>query len=431
MDPKKVYKAILSKHLKICSELISAKLGKPVMSSWVNADYIKLSALLLEETRVNISKNTLKRMFGKVKTEDSYTPQKASLDALASFVGYSDWEDFFLDHKSIAEDFESVTDQPVQISKDKKSWPLKLKKYLLGIAVVLSMYFVGSLFFARGMESRLKRVSLTCVNPDGEEVHSAVFKLKIPERLMDTASFTINFGDQTMDILSTDKKQIVHYYGIAGIYHAVLSYKGKPIDTTTVYVKTNHWIARFTQATTSKNSKIKDIKSEQNLLHIEESKIKDIGIDTIQPFYLTFQNIKRTGISGDNFELKARVFTSRIFPGVNCSEILFTVYGDSARHDLLILKPGCTAWAYACFSETRSDGSKYDLSSLGRDLRSGGDIRLLVRHKSVKFFLNGKQLFTTDYKKTIGNVCGLNFTFGGIGELRDISLRDLNTGETF
>ena len=59
---------------------------------WTDNDYKRLSVLIFEKTAISISPQTLKRLFGKVKYKEIYTPQPATRDALAMFLGYRDWQ---------------------------------------------------------------------------------------------------------------------------------------------------------------------------------------------------------------------------------------------------------------------------------------------------------------------------------------------------
>lgn len=66
----------------------------PIVNKWSDANYIVLSEAVTRETKIYISKNTLKRVFGKLKTNESYHPQITTLNALAIFVGYLNWNEF-------------------------------------------------------------------------------------------------------------------------------------------------------------------------------------------------------------------------------------------------------------------------------------------------------------------------------------------------
>ncbi|MCF0074364.1 hypothetical protein LZD49_28025 [Dyadobacter sp. CY261] len=87
-------KASVLDHLDHCCQLVSEKYGKPDAVHWTNSDFIRLSSILYRQTQVQISPNTLKRIFGKIKTDARYYPQKATRDSLARYAGFADWDTF-------------------------------------------------------------------------------------------------------------------------------------------------------------------------------------------------------------------------------------------------------------------------------------------------------------------------------------------------
>src|ERR1041385_1932242 len=59
---------------------------------WTNSDFELLSDKIFEKTVVRLSISTLKRIWGKVKYDNS--PTAATLNALANFLDYASWRDF-------------------------------------------------------------------------------------------------------------------------------------------------------------------------------------------------------------------------------------------------------------------------------------------------------------------------------------------------
>ncbi|RZM17894.1 MAG: hypothetical protein EOO88_42135, partial [Pedobacter sp.] len=57
---------------------------------WKHSDFLDLNKEILEVASVNISANTLKRIFGKIAMDDEYIPQRATIDALKLYGGYID-----------------------------------------------------------------------------------------------------------------------------------------------------------------------------------------------------------------------------------------------------------------------------------------------------------------------------------------------------
>ena len=91
------------------SDFVKAlNLGSP--HEWDQGQFKKISEDLAGVSGITISVNTLKRLFGKIKTEDGYQPQVSTLNALAKYIGQ---EHFYAYRKYIGtseELYEVITD---------------------------------------------------------------------------------------------------------------------------------------------------------------------------------------------------------------------------------------------------------------------------------------------------------------------------------
>lgn len=68
---------------------MEAAVGKKMHTA---RDFDLLSERIFEKTHQNISSTTLKRLYGYL--QESVTPRRASLDLLAQFLDYADWDDY-------------------------------------------------------------------------------------------------------------------------------------------------------------------------------------------------------------------------------------------------------------------------------------------------------------------------------------------------
>ena len=76
----------------LCRTRIEQILNWGDSSLWTNSDFELLSDKIFEKTTVRLSISTLKRIWGKVKNDNS--PTAATLNALANFLDYASWRDF-------------------------------------------------------------------------------------------------------------------------------------------------------------------------------------------------------------------------------------------------------------------------------------------------------------------------------------------------
>ena len=438
-DPKESFY-----HLDLCLRIVAEKFGKPSISDWTNRDYIKLSGIVSRHTDVLISASTLKRIFGKLKTSDRYYPQKATRDALANYIAYTDWASFVEMHPRPAK--EPIKESPDNSDKAEKhpsdssvtaftSRPKKLSVWLWLIIMIVITGTVLLLFQKKNQPFAINKgeAKLICDNSIGESPHSAVFKLQLsPTVSADTSKFTIDFGDGRSEGKIVSGALVTHYYELPGRFYAILKYDGTPLDTLPVYLTTNGWTAtaKMQQDTTRVYPVSTDL-FKNGTIQVTPDEILHSGVDTNRTFWVHFVNAKPFEISGDNFELLTNVTTSLPRPGIRCSQVNITLYGEKAQHTVVIIKHGCESWAYLRFSEVLKNGSREDLNSIGTDLTKGGTIRLQVIHKKVTLLVNEKKVYQTEYEKPLGELYGANVTFAGIGTVTNFHLKDLKSGKRF
>jgi hypothetical protein len=433
-------------HLDISCHSIADKFGKPVFTDWTNGDYIRLSSILLHSTSTQISPNTLKRIFGKLKTPERYYPQKATRDALVQYLGYGNWELFVISHplpvrithepanEDKALHFEETLKPETQTIVAKTRKGIQFRYLTGGIIALLIVVVLIWKFTATTDYLTLDDVSLSCKNPEGKNPHSAVFSFQVGKEFRgDLSKFTINYGDGRSERPVKNGVVFTHYYEIPGRYFAVLKYNGVAADTAAVYLRTNGWTAT---ATVERDTmRVYPVPADSLFVYqhlsVSTLALQHAGVDTTKTFYVEFVNTQPTKISGDNFELSCRLNSSEERPGVRCSQIMTVIYGEKSYHKLFLMKPGCEAWTNLTFSEFYRDGREDDLNFLAADFSKGGDLKLRIENKKVSVVLNGVEVYTAQYNFPLGNIYGIKIAFAGVGKVYDVALKDLQTGLPF
>ncbi|GAB3794085.1 hypothetical protein GCM10028819_06990 [Spirosoma humi] len=423
---------------------VSEAYGKPDWDTWTNSDYVSLSHTLFKQTRVRISPNTLKRIFGKIKTDARYYPQKATRDALAIYIGHPDWDHFVkvqewttrhaeqIDHAFVNEGNlprPSTSDNPLLLSTPrptKRNWQLPL---FVGGAILLSIV----LLLVQQRSIGHKATQLVCRNPLGENPHSAVFQLKHPGPIVEAGTYSILFGDGKRERLNATDSIATHYYERPGRYFAILQRDGVPIDTSTVYLQTKGWTV--TANMMHDTSRVYPIEVEHLFTNgrrsVSAPEAARAGIDTNRTFFMEFINSHPTRIDGDNFELTTHIKTSPDRAGVRCSQVGITVWGKSSQHMFEVMRPGCAHWILMQNSDIQKSGLRDDLSFMGADLRSGGTLTLRVIDKQAVIFINNRQVYKTSYTLPLHQIYGVKIRFAGVGTVDSFSLKGLKSGSIF
>lgn len=424
-------------HLDHCCRMVSEIYGKAEVSQWTNSDYVQLGYILHKKTRVQISPNTLKRIFGKIKTAERYFPQRATRDALAQYAGFKDWE-----HLTYTTQVQGITHEKSQpasvliVPEDAphliRQQPKNSRKLWLfgGLLLLILVSFGGYKSF---LDSELAiAVTLECSNPVGKNPHSAAFIVSgLPTS--SSAHYSIDFGDGKKVLIDPDDSLYSHYYEVPGRFLAILKRDGLPLDSVPVYLKTNAWTA--TAEMMFDTTRVYPINTSNLFARgkngVNSLEVSRAGVDTNRTFFVKFLNTQETDIDGDNFNLAVRLKTSAERPGVRCSQVRIIVFGAESNHFIDVMKPGCEHWTNMQFSEVSKPGEFNKLDFLGVDLQGGGTIALNVQKQTAKLSINSSEVFRTTYKKPLKKIYGLGITFSGIGQIESVSLKDISSGAAF
>ncbi|RYE55389.1 MAG: hypothetical protein EOP48_10335, partial [Sphingobacteriales bacterium] len=346
----------------------------PELSDWQNSHYILLSEEIAKHTKTNISKNTLKRFFGKMKTDQFYYPQKATLDAIAVYLGYKNWADF-------------AECQPVKqpeyiwngrlASKSSNRQFYKVISIVIVVGCFLSLVIYG--FYNSKNNETDRRLSITCENPVGLYSHSAIFQLNGLHPSTDSSTYLVDFSDRVKVPVENGQKNLVHHFQTPGWYPVALLKNGTRVDTALVKVRSNGWAA-YTMGSIYAPGRFPlkiPITGFLGRKKFNNRDIRKAGQDTLSAFFVNFVNIKETSISGDNFMLQTFVRTAERQLDEKCNGVYINVYGQYDDHYLSINNKECVAWSNANFSETVRDGQINNLSFMGVDLSGGGRIKLI------------------------------------------------------
>lgn len=423
-------------HLDMVCRYVAGNFGNPEIGSWTNGDYLRLSSILSRHTEIQLSPSTLKRIFGKLKTTERYYPQKATRDGLAQYAGFVDWDDFVEKHPRPARTGEARAEEipgpPTKLPQPRAPliswWPALL--LMAGACAIFGWQWVKKMRNAPEPEVAAK---LICSNPVGGNPHSAVFRIQLPENFKgDSSAFHIAFGDRARNQPIRPGAVLTHYYEMPARYYAVLHYKNRPVDTMAVYLKTNGWTATaWSYLDTTRVYPLRAPAFGLAGMSASPRELLASGVDTLHTFLVDYVNTQEWDVTGDDFELNARLATSALRPGIRCSQVIIALYGEKSRHEILLMKPGCVSWAHLVFSEKRIDGRQEDLSPVGTDLTNGGTVHLRVKDRHAELTVNDKPLYSIAYDQPIGKLYGIRISFAGIGSIQQVELKNVDGDVVF
>ncbi|GAB2846806.1 hypothetical protein [Hymenobacter ruber] len=421
MDKKGKLNAIISS----CERVF----GRGAASSWKHSDFVDLSREILRDTKVNISPNTLKRIFGKISVDDDYSPQQATIEALDKFGGYSAQE---INHNSPADTSRvqafvpAVEPAPVtapEPSTAHKTWSLKDHKagLLLTATILVILGLLTSKLIWPGSQSA-GRIRLT--DTEGTLPATAFFSLQAPPR---KDSLFVDFGDKSsMVYVMPGQENTAHNYLYPGVFTVKLRTRQDTVSTTKVFVRSNGWLGlgfNRPQDLPSHYYAFPAVRTgPDSMFHIANRELHKIGLDTTSQFFTRLCNFTPIETNTDNFVFEATFKNESQGTRIYCRSSQFQITGFNNILRFKLVNPGCSYRILNVVSEQNFRGNQINLSQFVINPDQWNTVKLVNKNKHVSLFVNNKLLFTGSYKKSLGKIKGVFLEFEGNGYIKRCEL---------
>ncbi|NJK85569.1 MAG: hypothetical protein HC906_06005 [Bacteroidales bacterium] len=180
---------------------------------WTRNEFENLSDLIYDASKIRVSLDTLRRLYGHKKiTSSDYKPHPATKNALAQFLGYENWMEFV-----------------AKINKEQKTenrffqniFPFFRKDYTLifivSIVLIGLSIFLGFFFFKTGKE----KVEFSASSFEGYPPHTVNFSYDI-SNIQDSVYLQFDEPNKTKVLLNEVSGTISHSFIIPKIYHIQL-----------------------------------------------------------------------------------------------------------------------------------------------------------------------------------------------------------------
>jgi len=413
--------------IKLLLEKVSQKFGYSDPEVWQDGLYGALSEEIQKETRFLISRNTLKRLFGKIKTSEHYNPQIDTRNALAQFAGFPDWNKFRM---------MMIAEKQVIISEDSNAYPERQEIFLDNagstkqnwkkIGLILSLVFIAfivgiqyfdSLFTSEPDYSKIK---IEVQNPVDTAPFTLIVNYSIPEEIED--SIYIGFGGNKI-LLRKDKKLIVY-----SLYQPIYSF---------VYLKTKNKQIRAIPIKAYSRDLECYYESGKNVIMVPHKYFIDNGLAGLKrsffesnrldssDFLTRFIKVEDYNLDGDNFEFQCK-FKVDQSPKI-CHSFQLKLFADSGHHEMELFNKGCAASNFVAPAELYFGGKFENLTGLSAEASVWHELRIKVNKKEFRLLLDGKERFKSKYKKTMGKINVVKIQFNGFGQIDYFRMLDSNS----
>ena len=403
----------------LCLQKIEEKLYWKKSEEWKDYEYNLLKKEIYAVSGLSISTHTLKRLFGKIKYKSDYSPQHATKDALAMYLGYKSWEEFLMKAEEEEEQTGIVKKTP-EVRHVKKKKTLRRTRVL--VYSLLVFIVCGAAFVIIKNNSGISNSSFSVNSREGIVPHTVTFEYDISKVKSDQVYIDFDFvhPDQGGEYILMDHEASLlnHTYQIPGVYYPNLVINNEVVATEMVVVKSQGWVAFHNNLSeTTKywlDNMFQDMKYNGYLTFTRE-KIAGFERDTTGVYYTTHRNIRDFGLSGDNFKFEMKFKNGLQNGGISCFDSRLTIWCENQPALIWMVEDDCHQFCRLKFGEKNFDGKTSDLSFLSRDLSNWTVLRVEVEDKNVTLFLDDKKVYSEHYSQTAGDIKGLQIRFKGSG----------------
>ena len=409
-------------HIDKCLRQIEEKIGWGSGAEWQNQDFEELSKRIFLETKVSLSVSTLKRLWGKIRYEG--TPNVATLNTLAQFIGYENWRAFTANGFPPISNRRAAENSPVLMQRGRLLQSRTFKSILALVAVGI----VVILFWQ--IQTRPKRLEYDRIVFNSQPVTNTV---------PNTVIFNYNAKDSNADSVFIQQswdpnrrfkvdKNLTTYsstYYLPGYYRAKLILDTLIVAEHDIFIESNGWLAT--------------IDRQPIPVYANEEKILQDGIVRVSNEFLTAQKIdlekeqlwtsfyrvaKNEVVPDDAFELEATLKNAYGKGPLVCQQTYIVLMGTMGAIAIPLSIKGCVG-ELNLQTDDSFNGKTNDLSKFGVDFSDWVRVKCRSKDKKMSIWVNDVLAFEDDYQKSIGGIMGTRIAFMGTGEIKDFKLSAL------
>jgi hypothetical protein len=402
-----------------CIRIIENKLKWGKSAQWQHAEYKRLSELIYKETGILISNSTLKRVFGKIKS--NRIPQLETRNALAKFAGFDDWNTF-----------ESRNSEKNRINSLKNPRFRKIAAYVIAVLFVglLTVYvFIGRNQNNMHLIQKKVDVQFSSHVIAASSPHTVIFNYNI-KGIGD--SVFIDFDDEYHEVeyehLLEDKNTISHFYRLPDYYRVKLFTKDSVLATLNLMLESPEWAAYYIDKTHNQYVNINYEKQNFGSLKITPDKIKNHEIEMkTNPAQIMFCRISDFDLNIDNSKIVLTTRHNSLNANLSCYTYGVSCIGDSSEFTINFAIENCYIRSFIKFGDYyHEDGQYKDMSALGLKFDDFSQLELQIEDNIIKIFKDGIYITERQYYQSFGDLKGVILHYVGYWETTELNIYNEN-----
>lgn len=397
-------------HIEKCLKIIGQKFNWENLDEWTNHNFDFISDEILKETGIAISSRTLRRL---AKRRIKYSPQVATKNALAQYIGYQSWEDFVI---SGNRNRNLTVKQPSRVNQFvfQYFWVI-----LFVIILGLSSFFV---FFYPSIELKLNKTKVIFQSNDtyGKAPHTASFFYDVTKIKSSNIFIDNNFYDEGEMI---PIKKNMHYYNktfkLPDYYAVKIIANGERMACCRVHVVTEGW--EFIVG--GKHVRNLPLTHTDDWLYVHPDTLESRSLIKDSVYHLEYRNIRDFDALGDQMTFETRFKNNASLGGIGCCDTKIEVINLHGRLSFNFLEPGCNQKKLkAEFGDVYLAGEFNNLNTFFQDVSYWRVLKIETKDKRVGVYLDDVQIYSVRYNDPLDEVKGMLFSFLGAGAVDYVKL---------
>lgn len=419
---------IESLYIEKCLRLIEEKLNWGNSPNWKQRDFEALSDLIFEETKIQLSLSTLKRIWNK---DYKQLPQPGTLNALVQFLGYKTWQEFKSDQSQNQEKQTQSRKMRTSRGATRKIWiPVLLVTACLSLGFLLLKYVKGNNKYQKTELSALDfdQTIFTAESISDNIPNTVIFRYHIPTVPDDTLLIQQSWDKQRRELISGNDTVHTSIYYYPGYYNSKLILNDKVVKEMPVHIRTNGWQALTTETGMDEIPTYipREYTQSEGALYVSPQLLKEYNVDLLTvSHWIHFYNSRSFGeLSCNNFVLETTLKNAKKEGGLTCQEANIQIHFEDGFSMIPISIPGCVSNLALRYNDYVEMGKTTDLTAFGCNMDEWQKVKISAKGQSVEVIINDRLARAFTFHHNSGKIKYLQYRFKGCGRVDDITLSD-------
>jgi hypothetical protein len=400
----------------LCRTKIEQVLNWGDSSLWTNSDFELLSDKIFEKTAVRLSISTLKRIWGKVKYDNS--PTAATLNALANFLGHASWRDFESEQGKTA-------GTPAEPEKTLKNVPTRYRIVIpRRVAVPLAILVIGivvvSLLVKGRSPHRFDPAKATFAHHEVTDdlPNSVVFDYDVSAYDADSAFIQQNWDPMRREKVPLDGKQHTSVYYEPGYFMSKLIVNDTIVKEDNVWIKTKGWKGILMTDKTPIYVSDADTRLGDNRGFTPELLREKWETPVFTEHSATLQNVRDFNADVSSFEFETLLRNTSTPEESVCRRVMVYLLTSEMAIIVPLSTAGCISELGILTTNGWKSGKENDLSAFGCEFRNMEKLNVGIKDSILNISINDKVVFTEKQTNPGGKIVGVRVAFEGAGVMQ-------------